>query len=147
MSDRLEKYYQRFINREVGNLRIKIAPTLENIPNIKFVGYDNINKCFLIEFDIGEESKNITKTFSDEHVEIYQGRLTEKIAKIIIKVDEAAKQKIDVIITVSFDNFTKIYEDYFRHGDLNKRLKRMGQYDIVERQLNESKDMLQHNNM
>jgi hypothetical protein len=141
VSERINKYYSDFINRDIEGLVISISPVMNDIPELRSVGFCAKDGTFNIEFVVGGE--NTICAFSDERIEIYVGANSGKVG--LVKVKNASNLK-DIIVQfeASIDEFkNKSFQEVRKALSLNEKLKYLGQYDLIERQLKESKDLFE----
>lgn len=141
--DRFKKYYSDFKSRKVGELEINIAPIKNDIPILEFAGFDELKRCFLIIFKL--ENENAKLALEDAMLEIYVGMNTNKIAKIVVKnVDRNNIRRITVSFETTLDKFGReLLENVNRISPIEDRLRKIGNYDIIDRQLKETKDIFQ----
>jgi hypothetical protein len=142
-ADRLRKYYSRFESREIGDLVINIAPTKNDIPVLEVVGFDEPTRCFVISFKL--ENENSKLAFRDDILEIHVGMNTNKIAKIVVKnVDRSNIRAITLLFETTLDRFEReLLKDVNSISPIEDRLRKIGNYDIIDRQLKETKDIFE----
>jgi hypothetical protein len=142
-TDRLAQYYKEFLDREVGELIITIAPVRNDIPRLIFVGHDEASNNYIINFDLlGEQ---LTRTFSYDRVEILQGSSSDKIGRIVIKDFPMSHRQnaCTKFVQKAFDKFREsLTAGTGKPLDLVHELRRVGRFDIIDRQLKESKDLV-----
>ena len=142
-TDRLSRYYEKFLDRNVGNLTISVAPVRDDIPNIKFMGFDELSKCYIIEYDLKAEA--IEKKFKTDNVLFYQGSKTDKIGRIVIKVQNMNKIESESMkyFAIAKDQLRSYYHKTTEQTpNLEKKLKWTGRFDIIDRQLSESSELI-----
>lgn len=141
--DRFRKYYSDFKSRKIGELEINIAPTKNDIPILEFAGFEEPNKRFVIGFKLENENSKIA--LEDDMLEIHVGMNTNKIAKIVVKnVDRNNIRAITVSFETTLDRFgQKLLEAVDRVSPIEDKLRKIGNYDIIDRQLKETKDIFQ----
>jgi hypothetical protein len=143
VEDRFRKYYSRFENRKIGELSVNIAPIKNDVPVLEFAGFDETKRCFVIIFKL--ENENSKMAFEDDNLEIHVGMNNNKISKIVVKnVDRNNLQSITVTIVTLIDRFGKgLLEDANNVVPIEERLRKIGNYDIIDRQLKETKDIFE----
>lgn len=141
--ERFRKYYSDFKSRKIGELEINIAPTKNDIPFLEFAGFDETNRSFVIIFRLENENSKIA--FEDDLIKIYVGMNTNKIAKIVVKnVDRHRIKEITVSFGTTLDEFNrKLLEAVNKAAPVEDRLRKLGNYDVVDRQLRETKDIFE----
>ena len=140
-AERINKYYSAFINRNVENLVISIAPVKNDIPELRSAGLDPRDNSINIDFVV--ENEDTIPAFGDDLIEIHLGANSGKIARIKVKNARGIK---DIIVQVetSVDKFMNdSFERITSAPSLKEKLKWLGKYDLIERQLRESKDIFQ----
>ena len=139
-AERISKYYADFRDRDVGDLVIKIAPLKNEVPEIRSIGLDPRDKSFNIEFII--ENEGAILAFNDKYIEIYLGSCSGKVARIkihnISNIRDIIVQFHKSVGEFKAQSFKKIKDA----ATLGEKLGSIGKYDMLERQLLESEDLL-----
>lgn len=139
--ERIEKFYSDFLPRTVEGLKISIAPLRNDIPELRSVGFDRRDNSFNIDFETGNEAS--IQTFKDEFIEICNGANSGKISNITIfnanKFDEIIVHFSSAVEKIIKDSEQKVIES----ASLKEKLKWVGRFDLIDRQLKESKDILE----
>lgn len=141
--DRFRKYYSDFKSRTIGELEINIAPTKNDIPFLEFAGFDETSRSFVVIFKL--ENENSKLGLEDDTLEIHVGMNTNKIAKIVVKnVDRNSLKAKTVSFETTLDKFGReLLEAVTKITPVEDRLRKIGNYDIIDRQLKETKDILE----
>jgi hypothetical protein len=143
-SDRINKYYSGFMDRDIGELIIKIAPLKNEIPELRSFGRDPRDNSFNIEFVF--EGEGLIKAFDDKVIEIYLGNNSGRIG--IIKVKNTTNIS-DIIVEIhkSIGSFkAQSFKRIKEAATLKEKLDNIGRYDMLDRQIRESEDLLNQAN-
>jgi hypothetical protein len=136
------RFYLPAIEREVGDGRvIRIAPMPSDVPRVR-THRTSSEGYLVVEFDIGDDE--LQMFFSDVMIEVHRGKRTGKMGKIIFKGKE---KQVILQIGQSVQNAQQLVFQRMRAiVDTQARLREVGVADLVSRQLDESRELLEHAN-